>query len=460
MDAVNGRRIALVTGTLAESAVRRMANELAERFGIEARVIVLNIQVAALMTADWVGRKLQLPDGEQFDRVILTGYLRGDVAALSEKLGVPVELGPPDVQDLPEMFGKDAAGRADYGRYDIEIIAEINHACELDIEAIIAAAEDLQRDGADLIDLGCDPSTDRPAWAELATAVDELVSRGMRVSVDSMHVGEIQAACDAGAELVLSVNATNREAASGFGAEVVAIPDDPRNPAGLDETIEYLAAQDVMFRVDPIIEPIGCGFAQSLARYIDVRRRYPDAEMMMGIGNLSEMTQVDSAGVNVLLIGFCQELGIRSVLTTQVINYARTAVREIDVARRLCFHAAKHGRPAKHLDDALVMLRDQKLHPMGDGALAELAGKLTDRNYRIFADNGELHIMNKDLHLTGNDPFELFKQLADVDSSHAFYLGYEMAQAMTAATLGKHYVQDQALNWGMLTREEKTHGDS
>ena len=57
--------------------------------------------------------------------------------------------------------------------------------------------------------------------------------------------------------------------------------------------------------------------------------------MMMGIGNLTEMTDADSAPINVLLLGFCQETGIRSVLTTQVINWAHTSVRECDLARRL-----------------------------------------------------------------------------------------------------------------------------
>jgi hypothetical protein len=44
-----------------------------------------------------------------------------------------------------------------------------------------------------------------------------------------------------------------------------------------------------------------------------------------------------------------------------------------------------------------------------------------------------------------------------IDPSHAFYLGYELAKAVTALTLGKNYVQDQALRWGFLTREETSH---
>ena len=108
------------------------------------------------------------------------------------------------------------------------------------------------------------------------------------------------------------------------------------------------------YRLDPIIEPIGMGFADSLGRYIEMRRRYPDAAIMMGIGNLTEMTEVDSAGVNALLIGFCEELAIGSVLTTQVINWSRTAVckRSTRAAadapcRAEPYAAQTRGRPAR-----------------------------------------------------------------------------------------------------------------
>jgi hypothetical protein len=39
-------------------------------------------------------------------------------------------------------------------------------------------------------------------------------------------------------------------------------------------------------------------------------------------------------------------------------------------------------------------------------------------------------------------------------AGHSFYLGFELAKAMTALTLGKNYEQDEALRWGMLTQEE------
>src|SRR5262249_34684085 len=177
-----------------------------------------------------------------------------------------------------------------------------------------------------------------------------LRDEGLRVSIDSFNPHEVEAAVAAGAELVLSVNRSNLAAARSWGCEVVAVPDTPATLDGLDEVVEALTGWGVPFRIDPILEPIAFGFAASLGRYLDVRRRYPDAELMMGVGNLTELTDVDSAGVNVVLLGFCQEIGVRSVLTTEVINWCRTAVRELDRGRRLVYHACKRHVLPKRLD--------------------------------------------------------------------------------------------------------------
>jgi len=45
----------------------------------------------------------------------------------------------------------------------------------------------------------------------------------------------------------------------------------------------------------------------------------------------------------------------------------------------------------------------------------------------------------------------------DIDPSHAFYLGYELAKAATALALAKDYRQDEALDWGYLTVPEESH---
>jgi dihydropteroate synthase len=91
--------------------------------------------------------------------------------------------------------------------------------------------------------------------------------------------------------------------------------------------------------------------------------------------------------------------------------------------------------------------------------LADLAARLTDRNFRLFAERGLLHVLSGRMRLQGTDPFLLFEEMQrrePIDPSHAFYLGYEMAKAVTALTLGKNYTQDQALRWGFLTAAERS----
>lgn len=463
-------RLALVTGTLAEPALRRVAEALRASGRFEPTVVVLNIQVAALMTAEWVRRKLALPDGVVVDRVILPGHCRGDLAAIESRLGVRVEAGPYELLDLPDyLTGRIRdAGADSMNRHSIEIIAEINHAARLPLDRIVAMAEAYRRDGADVIDLGCDPCAEaRDAWQGVGDVTRTLRAAGMRVSVDTFHPEEARSAVEAGAELVLSVNAGNLRAiadARAWGAKVVAIPDTPTDIDSLGPTLDTLASRGIAFVIDPILEPIGMGFAASLGRYLETRRRYPAAEIMMGVGNLTELTETDSAGVNAVLMGFCQEIGVTSVLTTQVINWARTSVRELDLARRLMFHAVAHRRPPKRIDPRLVTLRDPRLRGLRADEIAQLASGLTDRNIRLFADHetGEMHAMNRDFHASDGDPFELYDKIvarADIDASHAFYLGYELAKAVTALTLGKNYTQDVALRWGFLTREEVSHHD-
>jgi dihydropteroate synthase-like protein len=451
--------VLFVTGKLAEPALRRTLTELAPLAGFECTVAVLPITVAALATTPWIARHLTIP--AQVNRVVLPGLCRGDLTAITAPAGVAVERGPNDLLDLPELFGARKGPPPGYGAYDIAILAEINHVPRLTPGEIVMQARAYHNSGADVIDLGCDPGV---TWADAAETVRALRDEGLRVSIDTFNPAEVDAAVHAGAELVLSVNSTNRAQAGSWGCEVVAVPDVPATLEGLDRTVEALREQGVPFRIDPVIEPIGFGFAASLGRYLDVRRRYPDAEMMMGVGNLTELTDVDSSGVNVMLLGFCQELGIRSVLTTEVINWCRSSVRELDRARRLVYFACKERVLPKHLAPELVLLRDPKLREHGEAMLRELAERVTDRNFRLFVECGLLHVLNGQMFLQGTDPFELFARMQEqeaIDPAHAFYLGYEMAKAVTALTLGKNYVQDQALHWGFLTVDERaSHGAS
>ena len=344
--------IHFVTGRLAEPALRNILDQIAEKSGFQFTVDVLPITVAALMTPAWIAKHINIPPGT--DRIVLPGYCHGDLSPLKQATDLPLEVGPKDLRQLPQFFGQSEI-RDSFGDWDIDIIAEINHAPNLTTDQILTMAAAMASDGATLIDVGCLPDS---TWSGVGDCVKALKDAGHRVSIDSLNPIEIRAAAKNGAELVLSVNSTNREHAADWGVEVVAIPDDIGDFVSVEPTMEWLDRNNVPFRIDPILEPIGLGFARSLKRYMDARSRWPDVEMMMGVGNLTELTDVDSAGVNMLLIAICQELGIRSVLTTQVINWARSSVKEIDAARRIAHYSINQKVPPKRVSDELLSLRD------------------------------------------------------------------------------------------------------
>ena len=451
---MSAERILFVTGRLAEVSLRELLIRLAPKVGFDYDVAVLGISVAALMSVDFVARKLELT--ARFDRVLLPGWCGGELSILVDKFGSPFERGPKDLFDLPEYFGDRDKTPADLSRYDIEILAEINHAPRLSDRELLDQAQRYRAAGADVIDVGCVPDE---SWPRAGEVTRLLRAEGFRVSIDSLDRREVELAVAAGAELVLSGNSSNCEWLASIDAEVVVIPDQTHDLSSLQPTMNRFNESGRSFRIDPILEPIGFGFAASLARYMDARRRWADAEIMMGIGNLTELSEVDSAGLNFLAAAICQELGIRSVLTTEVVNWCRSAVKEFDLARRLMCHAVTHHVLPKHVNSQLVLLRDPKIREQGAEGLQRLAAQIRDANFRVFVERGELHLLNRDGYWHGTDPFELFDnivQTVPIDASHAFYLGYELSKATTALTLVKQYRQDEALQWGFLTLAERS----
>ncbi len=446
------RHVLFVTGRLAEPALRATLSAMTPPFAYT--VAVLRITVAALMTTPWIARFLEVP--ADVDLVMIPGLCEGELAPLQSRAAasageaVRVVRGPKDLREIPEYFGR-AARAADYGAWDIAIVAEINNAPRLTPARVRAAAESFVAEGADIIDVGCTPGLAYPA---LGDVVRELTGAGMRVSVDSFDPHEIRTAVDAGARLVFSVNSSNLDVASDLGASgtrVVVIPDFGGGIETLDATLSALERWGVGYYIDPIIEPIGFGFAASLERFAEVHRRYPDAELLMGVGNITELTAADSTGVNAILIAIAQELGVRAVLTTEVIPWARGAVRELDIARRLMHYAVTTRQLPKHIDDRLVTIKDPAVLEYSEAELRALQASITDANFRIFTDREAITVLNAERFVRGTDIQEIFDQLDVTEPTHAFYLGKELARAKLALTLGKTYRQEGQLSWGYLT---------
>jgi dihydropteroate synthase len=439
-------KILFVTGKLAAPLLRDTLEQMRAEFDYE--VAVLGISVAALMTTDWVARFLEVPQGVEL--ILLPGHTQGDVDLLEKRFGVRAEKGPKDLRQLPEHFGM-AAARADYGAYDVQILAEINNAPSLTVPEILRRAREFADSGAEIIDVGC--TKGRPFGA-LAETVSALRGEGHRVSIDSFEAGEIRTAVAAGAELVLSVNGTNLQLARDLEANVVVIPDFGAGLDSLYRNVEALERWGARFILDPVLEPIAFGFAESMHRYHEVRRRYPEAEILMGIANVTELTEADTTGMTALLLGYCQELGIRHVLTTEEIPWARGAVRETDIARRLMHYAVRKKSLPKHVDSRLLTAKDPSVAAYSEAELRRMQAQITDLDYRVFTDRDRIHVFNAERFVSGTDISEIFAQLDVEEATHAFYLGKELMKARLAVILGKTYRQEGELSWGYLTPPE------
>ncbi len=435
-------RILFLTGHLAEKSLNRVLAAMRPS-EFEYDVLNIGISVAGLMTADLIRRRL--PGPGQATRMMVPGRCRGDLDGLTRHYGVPVVRGPDELKDLPQFFGKKGASE-DLSRYDVRIFAEIVDAPQSSIEQILRRAESYRKDGADVIDLGCLPETPFP---HLEEAVAALKSAGYQISVDSVEPKELLRGGKAGADYLLSLKEDTLWVADEVASIPVLIPQQSGDLASLERAMEYMMKRKRRFIADSVLDPVHFGFADSLVRYHELRRRHLEVEIMMGVGNLTELTDADTTGINALLMGIISELRITNILTTEVSPHAKRAVREADVARRIMYAAREASSLPRDFSSELLTTHARKPFPDTAEEIAELARAIKDPSYRIQVSEQGIHIYNRDGLHVATDPFELFPLLnLENDAAHAFYLGVELARAQIAWQLAKRYNQDEELDWG------------
>jgi dihydropteroate synthase-like protein len=434
-------RILFLTGHLARPRLEKVL--AGAELGFAWSIVDIGVKVAALMTETIIIRRLPRP--VMVDRVMVPGRCRADLARLAAEFGVPFERGPEELKDLPAWFGK--RGHAlDLSRHDMRIFAEIVDASALPIDAILARARQMCAAGADVIDLGCLPDTPFP---HLEEAVQELKANGIPVSVDSADPQELLRGGRAGAGFLLSLTEKTLDVAAETGAQPVLIPEPHGDLPSLWRAAEAADRRGIAAMLDPILDPIHFGFMPSLTRYAEVRRRLPDAEILMGTGNLTELTDADSGGATAMLLGICSELHIRNLLVVQVSPHTRRTIQEHDAARRIMFAAREDASLPKDYGSALLALHDRKPFPYSAAEIAELAAQVKDDNFRIEIAEDGIHVYNRGRHEIAQDAFSLFARLGvEQDGAHAFYLGAELMRAEIAWRLGKRYAQDEPLDWG------------
>ncbi|MEQ1652832.1 MAG: DUF6513 domain-containing protein [Hyphomicrobium sp.] len=436
-------KLLFLTGHLAENRLKATVSGLGLDEG-SWKVANIGIKVAALMTDAIVRNRLKGPI--EATRVIVPGRSRMDLQALGAHFGVPFERGPDELADLSQYLGH--GGRPpDFSKHDLRIFSESVDASALTVDEMVARAHVQKAKGADVIDVGCQPGSAFPHLEEMVAA---LVNAGFKVSVDSGDFDELARAAKAGAHFVLSLDETTLDVVKGTKCVPILVPKPHGDLASLVRAIDLAKKKKIKHIADPILDPIHFGFTTSIERYAELRRQRPDVEMLMGTGNLTELTDADSQGVTAMLLGICSELKIQNVLIVQVSPHTRRTIEEHDAARRLMYRAREDESLPKSYGGGLLSLHDLNPTPMSDAEIRSAAAGVRDANFRIQVGDDGVHIYSRDGHHVARDPFDLYAKLnVDADGAHAFYLGYELAKAEIALHLGKRYAQDNPLDWGI-----------
>jgi dihydropteroate synthase-like protein len=238
-------------------------------------------------------------------------------------------------------------------------------------------------------------------------------------------------------------------------ATPILIPAKPHSMPSLYKAIDACLKAGKPFIADAILDPIHYGFTNSIVRYQKLRKKYPDIQIMMGIGNLTELTDADTTGINALLFGMISELDINAVLATSVSPHAVNTILEADNARRVMHAAKRDDRLPRGYSNGLLGLHDRRPFTYSAEEIQEIAAQIKDPSFRIQVSETGLHVYNRDGIHEDIDPFALYQYLkVDDDASHAFYLGVELARAQIAWQLKKRYVQDQELEWGVASQAQ------
>lgn len=521
-----GMKILLVTGQLAKELVLKQATSCK----VETKVVALDVAVAALMSPGYIARELSKSDLEGVKTILIPGTVKGDAGFVEKQVGLPTYKGPKHASDIPtvlDYLGKiqlskvvpaDELLKEELRKKAFQIVdsTEKNRTTLLKrhcntligdlpigkdfpprvmaeiVDAPLLADEEIRRktlyyaiSGADIIDIGMLAGEPHPHDASRAVKIARRAC-ACPVSIDTMDPDEAREGVAAGAQAVLSLDGGNLEEMSKFVKGPIAgvvIPTNFRAKYFPKEPSERLSALEQNVKrarelgvtkllADPILDLlVSPGLTESLVAYYEFRRRNPDAQLFMGVGNITELTDTDTTGMSALLTGMATELGVSVMLTTEVSDRAVGNVKEFATATKMMFVAKTRGETPKGIGIDLIFLRDKKLKdtPLNIPEKFEVhnvevkkASKYTadlKGYFRISVDRqtqdilvmyfAKYDITEPNQVFKGKRAIDLYMEIADIKLvsrlDHAAYLGAELQKAELALKLGKSYIQDASL---------------
>lgn len=512
--------ILIVTGELASKLVK----DAASKSDHNVQIHVVKTPIAAFLTPKKIIEDLRTLSAEKLESVemiITPGLIRKDVSPITEELGIPAYKGSTDAADLEivlemvdqldlspnksadKLIEEEQRKRAlkyieDFENnqentkkllqkpenilvgdlpvgedFPMRVLAEIANAPLLSPEELFKKAEYFVKSGANMVDIGMiageNMSSKIPRMVQLLKENLEVP-----VSIDTLQSEEIMVAVDAGVDMVLSLDHGNYSEVlpdlKKANIPAVILPTDYQRgwvPETIDQRIKSLIelkekCQGIEVIADPILDPVN---SKSMVDSIIACRKFQETvpekcPVFFGVGNVTELMDVDSVGVNALLSGISMELGSSILFTPEESGKTRGSVKELAISAKMMFLAKMRGSIPKDLGINLLVFKDKR---RGESIQEEVdVPEITVNadykfkqdplgSFKISLQEGSIMVvhyqkMQPTLALYGQTAWELYQEIINRKlvsrMEHAAYLGQELQKAEEALKLGKNYIQD------------------
>lgn len=515
-------KVLIVTGKLASKTV----NEVSKKSNQDVHVYTIDTPIAAFLTPKRILeeiKKMENIDINSFDMIITPGLIRKDVGEIEAKTGIPTYKGSTSAADLNivldmvdklelsskkpadrlieeelqkralkfiENFEKDKkntenllknsenilVGNLPVGEdFPMRVLAEVANAPLLSRKELINRAKYFVENGAQMIDIGMIAGETRAEEIpEMVKTLKENLD-GISVSIDTLNPVEIKAAVEAGVDMVLSLDLGNYE-------EVLPLLKEKNVPAvilptnfsknwtpetvedrvnALEELMEKCEGIDII--ADLILDPVNSqSIVESIIACHEFKKRNK-VPLFFGVGNVTELMDTDSIGVNALLSGIAMELGASILFTPEESGKTIGSVHELAVSSKMMFLAKNRGSIPKDLGINLIILKDKRKGasiteevdaPVIGGAEDYKFTQDPQGSFKITIENGFIKAvhyvkMKPDVIIEGKTAKSVYDEIIKKGLvsriEHAAYLGAELQKAEIAAVLNKNYVQDFSL---------------
>ncbi len=464
-------------------------------------------------------KNIETIDLKSYDLILTPGLIRKDVSYIKEKIDIETYKGPKDAADIGivlEMLDKIdlspiipadkfieeelrnralnfienfennektklkllkkpeniLVGKLPVGQdFPMRVLAEIANAPLLSNEELLRRAEYFVESGADMVDIGmiAGENLDERIPRMVKLLKDNL---DVPVSIDTLNPIEIKSAVESGVDMVLSLDHGNYEEVIPYLEEkdipAVILPTDfSKNwvPQTVDDRVKSIVelrkkCNKIDVLADFILDPIN---SSSVVDSIIACRLFKEKNsdpVFFGVGNVTELLDSDSVGVNALLSGIAMELGASVLFTPEESGKTKGSVKELSISSDMMFLAKNRDSIPKDLGINLVLFKDKrKRETIVEEYDVPIVEAVEDSkfkhdpagSFKIIIENGQLKAIHylkmvPQIAVMGDTAKAVYDEILRRGlisrMEHATYLGSELEKAEIAAKLGKNYVQD------------------